>query len=347
MFAEIRRRDREKLDKAHRLVQIGPWFVARRRRLRVGTPIPESRPMPNTLVHIGIHLPLTRGILRRSDPKWILLGCAIPDLPWILQRVVRAALPGVDPLDLRLYATAQASLFFCLILSAAAAFLSRHPVRTFAVLASGSALHLFLDALEIKWGNGVHFFAPLSWRMIQFGFFRPESPVVSGFTLLGLGMLGTLGFRKWPTPSDRRKSKPGPTSGRIAGALLAGYFLLPLPLLSGPERADNHFVGTLRNPDERTGKPIALDRTRWRPGEGFRIFAGEVLVAEGMDGVPAGTVSVRGRFVAPDRIWVLDLRRHPSGLREAASYVGLAGIAAVWIAAAFVRFRNEKGPNAG
>lgn len=301
--------------------------------------------MPNTLVHIGIHLPLTRGILRRSDPKWILLGCVVPDIPWIFQRVGRAAFSGVDLLDLRLYATVQASLFFCLIFSAAAASLSRRPLRSFAILAIGSALHLFLDALQIKWGNGVHFFAPFAWRMTNFGWLWPESPITGMFTLLGLGILAAHGFRKSPADPPRREI-PNPWVRCAAAPLLLAYFLLPIPLLEGPEQADNHFVETLRKKEERTGKPIALDRAGWQPGKGFRLFSGETLGAEGMEGEPAGTVSIQGVFVAPDRVRVLALHRHRSGLRDLASYAGLLGIAAAWGMAAFQRWKKP-GPNAG
>ncbi len=297
--------------------------------------------MPNTLVHIGIHLPITRGIFRGADPKWILLGCVVPDLPWIFQRAARVFLPGLDPVDLRLYATVQASLFFCLIFSAGAALLSRRPLRNFAILALGSALHLLLDALQIKWGNGVHFFAPFSWQMTQFGLLWPESPVTGFFTLLGLGVLIAFGFRRTDEDAPIRRMVNLPTAWTLAGFLLAGHLLLPLALLSGPERANNHYAATLRDKDNRIGKPIQLDRVRWEPETGIHVFSGDVLKADGLENVPADTVSIQGRFVSRDRIRVHQWKRHSAGLRNLASYVGLMGVAMTWGSAGFRRFRAE------
>jgi membrane-bound metal-dependent hydrolase YbcI (DUF457 family) len=294
--------------------------------------------MPNTLVHIGIHLPITRGIFRKADPKWILLGCVVPDLPWIFQRAARVFLPGLDPVDLRLYATVQASLFLCLIFSAGAATLSRRPLQNFAILALGSALHLLLDALQIKWGNGVHFFAPFSWQMAQFGLLWPESPVTGFFTLLGLGVLVFLGFRRPRDEAPIRPIRNLPLAGGGAGLLLAGYFLFPLGLLSGPERANNHFTETLRDKDNRIGKPIQLDRVPWNPETGIHVFSGDVLKAVGLEDVPADTVSIQGRFVSPNRIEVHRWRRHRAGLRNLASYIGLLGVAGVWGLTGFRRF---------
>lgn len=307
--------------------------------------------MPNTLVHIGIHLPITRGILRRADPKWILLGCVVPDLPWIFQRAAGVFPPAVNPVDLRLYATVQASLFFCLIFSAAAASLSLRPLRNFTILALGSALHLFLDAFQIKWGNGVHFFAPFSWQMTQFGLLWPESPVTGFFTLLGLGVLVflgfRLGFRRSRNDAPIRPIRSNPLVGGLACLLLGTYFLLPLALLSGPERANNHFADTLRDKDNRVGKPIQLDRVPWDPETGIRVFSGDVLKADGLEDVLADTISIQGRFVSPNRIEVHRWQRHQAGLRNLASYMGLLGVAGVWGLAGFRWYREKGGTAAG
>ena len=49
-----------------------------------------------------------------------------------------------------------------------------------------AALHLVLDALQTKWGSGVHFFAPVSWTSTNWGLFWPESIVTYGLTTLGV-----------------------------------------------------------------------------------------------------------------------------------------------------------------
>ena len=71
--------------------------------------------MPNTLAHIGLQGLATRKLLRDADLKWIYLSCIIPDVPWIIQRLVRYVIPNIDLYDLRLYAIVQASFLFCLL----------------------------------------------------------------------------------------------------------------------------------------------------------------------------------------------------------------------------------------
>ncbi len=65
--------------------------------------------MPNTLAHLGVQGLTTRSLLKDADYKWIYLGCIIPDLPWILQRIVMYVYPGIDPYDLRLFVIIQST----------------------------------------------------------------------------------------------------------------------------------------------------------------------------------------------------------------------------------------------
>jgi hypothetical protein len=94
----------------------------------------------------------------------------IPDVPWILQRIVSAGFTAsvVDPYDLRLYTIVQSSLIACLVLSLALSLLSSAPRRVFMLLAFNSFVHLLLDAMETKWANGVNLFAPFSWQLLNF-----------------------------------------------------------------------------------------------------------------------------------------------------------------------------------
>lgn len=117
--------------------------------------------MPNTLAHIGIQGIATRSIIKDADYKWILIGCIIPDVPWILQRIVSVVF-NVDLYALRLYATVQSSFFFCIILSLVLATFSKQYWRVFIILSTNSFFHLILDSLQTKWANGVHLFAPLN-----------------------------------------------------------------------------------------------------------------------------------------------------------------------------------------
>jgi len=117
--------------------------------------------MPNTIAHFAINGLLTRAVISHADFKWIYLGCVIPDLPWILQRVVQSLPMPINLYDLRAYCVAQSSLILCLVICGAFSMLAKQRSKVFGILAMGCALHLLLDALQVKWANGVHFLAHL------------------------------------------------------------------------------------------------------------------------------------------------------------------------------------------
>ena len=142
--------------------------------------------MPNTLAHIGIQGLATRSIIKDADFKWIIIGCIIPDVPWILQRLVTIAF-NVNLYDLRLYSTVQSSFFFCILLSFLLATLARQYWKVFIILSINSFFHLILDSLQTKWANGVHLFAPFDWHFINFGLFWPENIIT--YILTGFGFL--------------------------------------------------------------------------------------------------------------------------------------------------------------
>ncbi len=87
--------------------------------------------MPNTLAHFGTQALPWKLLDSKADIKWLGLGCVIPDLPWIIQRFAPSLIPGIDLIDLRIYCIIQASLFFCLLLSAAIALLARQSGHIF------------------------------------------------------------------------------------------------------------------------------------------------------------------------------------------------------------------------
>ena len=80
--------------------------------------------MPNTLAHFAVQGPLTQLALRQADARWVVIGCVVPDIPWILRRAIGSLGLPVDPYSLRLYAIVLSSLLFCLIVSALIAALS-------------------------------------------------------------------------------------------------------------------------------------------------------------------------------------------------------------------------------
>lgn len=289
--------------------------------------------MPNLLAHYGVQGPLSRATAPAVDLKWFLTGCVLPDVPWILQRAVRALVPGVaDPYELRLYFAVQASLLFCLILAFGIAVVTTRPRTVFGVLGVNSLLHLVLDALQTKWGVGVHLLAPFDWTPWSVGLFWPESAVTVAITAAGLAFL--VWMSQWNQPGSGLAATVE-SRGRwgLAALALLSYFVLPMAFMDDAEAAGAHYVAVLRDRDGRPGHYVELDRERYldRPeGDLIRTFAGEEIHPRGVDLDTSTTVSLQGHFVAPDTVAVEALHRHRSGLRDLASYVALAVLLLVW-----------------
>ena len=287
--------------------------------------------MPNTLAHLGIQALVTRAVIRQAEIKWIWAACVIPDLPWILQRVVRASIPGISPYDLRLYAIAQASLLMCLVLSAALALCSVRPGRVFVILGLGCVLHLLLDAAQTKWANGVHLFAPLSWELLNFGLFWPEDWLSLAFTTLGLA----YAVYAWLKLRDKGKDLCRPQGLRlvVAAGLCLVYAALPLTLMSGAHAANNHYVATLQDIEARPGRPIAFDRNRIildEDGAWIGAWTGERFAATGTLPAESAKASIMGVFEGPKTVRIIAYHRHPIGLRDLAAYLGLGLFLAWW-----------------
>lgn len=299
--------------------------------------------MPNTLAHLGVQAVVSRTLIKDADLKWIALGAMIPDIPWIVQRLAWSAPITIPAYDLRLYAIVQSSLFFSLVVSAALAVLARRPAPTFAILSLGSLLHLILDAMETKWGNGVQFFAPVLWRQSSFALFWPE-----GLTVYLLSLAGVLSMiYAWKRLPVVPVILARPPLGHclLSALLFVAYLGLPLLLMSGPQAADNHYVKTLRVVSERAGRKVEIDRPSYRkqPEGKLRIFTGEEFDVRGLEPPLSGTVSVQGRFIDRNTLEIARYHAHPPGVRDAASYLGLALVVAVW-SRALVRGAGVKAP---
>lgn len=283
--------------------------------------------MPNTLAHFGVQGFLGHRFLAWCDPKWMLIGCVIPDIPWISQRIFRLFALPVDLYDLRLYAICQASLFGCLMLAGALAFLSAHPKKIFVVLAINAFAHLLLDSTQLKWANGVHLFAPFSWELWNLGWYWPESVVTYGLTALGV-IYGGVAWRL-AVAHPLIPAVPSVRNSLLAGLCLAVYLVFPLATMSQAEEADNHFIKTLRHAEARIGRRVEFDRVSYIKKESGGVIAtmsNEYLIAVTSPLPQSALVSIKGRFQAADTIEVEDLHIHSSWFRDVASYVGLVGL---------------------
>lgn len=289
--------------------------------------------MPNTLAHVGVQALPWKLLAPDTDIKWLAFGCIIPDLPWIVQRIVPHLLPTVDLIDLRIYCMIQASLLFCLLMSGAIALLASASAPIFLILAGNSLLHLTLDAAQTKWANGVHFLAPLNWQLSQFHLFWPEHAITLTLSLTGLAALLFFGIRDLGRPI-----RLGCSALRLSSAalLLALYLLLPLGLFEGPLQADNHYVATLKDYPDRIGKKVGFDRCRYdSAGKQITIFTGEKLDAVGSLPDRDCTVSLIGRFTGARTIFIDKLHVHGPG-RDLFSIAGLLLFGLFLVRAGFI-----------
>ncbi len=289
--------------------------------------------MPNTLAHIGINGIFTKSFIRKSDLLWIYLGCIIPDFPWIVRKIVSIALPIINGYDLQSYVIVQASLFFCLLLCAVFASVSKSFWRTFIILSLGSILHLLLDPIQIKWANGVHLFAPFNWELTNYGFFWPESFGTYILTFFGLAFY-ILNWKKLKTNNPQISL----SANRIILSLFFSmiYFLAPIEFMNNVEEADNHFVSTFKNYNERVGKYVETDRKKIYFDEKtnsywIESFNNDLIELRGVEKLESSKLSIQGKFITNDLIEVENYQENLVVFRDGASYVGLFLILISWV----------------
>lgn len=284
--------------------------------------------MPNTLAHIGLQAPLSKIGFKTAPLQWIALGCIIPDIPWILQRIL-LSVPGIDPVSLRLYVITQASLFFCCILSLTFALLTRKSGFIFLILAINSVLHLQLDACQTKWGNGVNLLAPFSWHTTNFALFWPEHSISYLLTIVGVAVL----IFTWPKTiqSDLLLQKPDKTKTICLTLALMCYFTSPFLFIKAAHNADVHYSKTLLDKWEQTGKTIEIDRGSYNSKtKTIAPYTNNAIPLNNPPAVKTGTLSIRGTFDHKSNITIIEYHEHKKH-RDYASYMGLLLILLLWL----------------
>lgn len=280
--------------------------------------------MPNTLCHIALQAPLSGLFIPRRLLLWALLGCIIPDLPWVTLKLL-LFLDFFNPYDLRLYFTAQASLIFSLLLAASLALFMRHSLKIGVITGANCILHLLLDALQIKWGNGVNLLAPFDWHLLRVDLLWPEHFLITISTLFGLiyliamwhpirnGYCNTTSFYDF---SNRIKTCVG-------FLLLLFYCLAPFLCFDAMHRSDTYYINTMRQKDKRVGKIIAFDRAHYRADtKEIQIYTGETIKMVGTLPPKSGRVSFRGTFTGHDTVRSNSYHHHHN-FRDWASTIGL------------------------
>ncbi len=297
--------------------------------------------MPNTLTHIGLQAPLTRLGIKEAPLQWIALGCIIPDIPWIVQRIL-LIIPGINPVKLMLYVATQASLFYCLVLSLALATLSSTCRKVFLILALNSLLHLLLDATQIKWGNGVNFLLPLSWQTTNFGLFWPEHFSNSLFTVIGIAIL----LLYWPKAihTGPLLKKPDTLKTLCFATCLIVYFFSPAFLINTAYDADIHYSKTLSGTEPRTGKKVELDRARYSAAnKSIRCYTGEQLSIANPPLNSPSIITVRAQFLDETTLHLTEYHVHGVN-RDYASYIGLLLILLLWTHTLYFQISHKNLP---
>jgi hypothetical protein len=296
--------------------------------------------MPNTLAHIGVQGITTKSIFKFADLKWIYIGCIIPDFPWIIQRILRAS-NLFNLYDVRDYSIILATFLFCIILSAALSLYSVYSKRVFFILVFSSFFHLMLDPLQIKWANGTHLFAPFSWHLLSFDLFWPES--LPTYIITAFGLFYLIFYYKKAVKESSDLVLPDFKKMVLSFSLLLIYFIVPFFMLNLPEQNNNHFVKTLRNYSTREGKYIELDRASYIPGTAgnfLSTFAGEKIKAVNLNLKEKSLISIKGKFITRDEIYVEDYHIH-SSFRDDASMVGISLTAILWLNCIFLSLNRK------
>ncbi|MCB9218722.1 MAG: hypothetical protein H6610_04585 [Ignavibacteriales bacterium] len=295
--------------------------------------------MPNTLAHIAINGFSTKKISASSSLLWIYLGCIIPDIPWIIRKIISVLSPSINGYDLQAYVIVQATLFFSIILSFSFSLFSKNILKTFLILSFGSLLHLLLDPIQIKWANGVHLFAPFSWDMTTFGIFWPESFITYLMTISGLIFFVFY----W---KELKIIKPNILFKKInsflAFLIILIYFVLPLRFMNNVVKSDNHFISTLKIENERIGKYVEMDRKDVTFNEQtnsywIKSFNKDIIELKNIERLNSNRISIKGRFISNNIIDVIEYHENWEAFRDGASYLGILLIIFSWILA----FRNS------
>ena len=287
--------------------------------------------MPNTIAHFAINGLFTRTVIRHADFKWIYFACVIPDLPWIVQRVVKSLPLSVDLYDLRAYCIAQSSLLLCIFICIALAMFAKQRLKVFAILLIGCLLHLLLDAVQIKWANGIQLFAPFDWQLLRFDLFWPES--MGTYLLTAAGLLYLIANIKKAIEPNGEEFVFNMTSLGLGMLFLIVWLTLPFAFIQSVYAADNHYISTLKDVKNRSGKEIEIDRNTYFKHEGksiIRTSYGDKIMLQNIQAVDGDKISLQGKFLNNHTIKVGTFHLHTK-FRDYASMLGLACVLLIWL----------------
>lgn len=173
--------------------------------------------------------------------------------------------------------------------------------------------------------------SPISWGIVNFGLFGPESLMTYFITILGLAYF-VAKFREIRN-AEKDLMLKDMRRWLIFVLLTTVYLVLPLIMLHLPWAADNHYAKTLRDIENRQGRYFEIDRRPYalRDGQGvIRTFANEEIKLEGIPLKRSAQLSVKARFIDRGTAVAIDYHEHSSWFRDFASYLGLGLVAFSW-----------------
>jgi hypothetical protein len=276
---------------------------------------------------------LTRALFKTADPRWICLGLLIPDLPWILQRVLLSIPIDIPPYAIRAYVVGMSAPLMCSILSAAIASLFKKWREVFSILLFGSMVHLLLDAVQEKGGLGIPLAYPFYFETFSYPLFSMNGWISVSITFIGL--LTTLyillkprnyfPFPKWTHEKHRLI---------LCGILVWGYLTIPAMFLEATIRSNVHDTGVISGLLNRTGASVHFDRAHFTPGVVSSIKNSTMPSAVEVVGIDLNApalVSGKAIFVSENTLEMQSYEAHPRYARFSYTMVGLLAIIAIWI----------------
>jgi hypothetical protein len=237
--------------------------------------------------------------------------------------------PEIDRLTLRAYCITQASLFSCLLLATSLSLLFKEKKIIFILLSINCVFHLLLDSFQTKWANGVHFFAPFSWDLFSVNLFWPEDIFSKVLTIAGGFLFFYFAIKEFHNRVSF--SWPAIRTYLISGFLIICYFFLPLFLMDGPYKKNNHYIQTLKHNKIRKNQEIAIDRAPFdQKSNSITIFTGESFILKDKIPMKNAIISLQGIFIDNNSISVNVYHTH-SPMRDIYSIIGILGTLILWL----------------
>jgi hypothetical protein len=147
--------------------------------------------------------------------------------------------------------------------------------------------------------------------------------------------------------STQIHSPPGKTKYVIGSILISLYFFGPLYFMNQLDNADTYFIQTMRNINERKGKPIKLDRAHYNATtHEVKIYSGEKIKITGELPLESGRVSFSGFFQDSSTITSKAFHQH-SNYRDIASFIGLFMACALVVQSLVLATINSNKPHSG